>query len=110
MSESIRRRRRKRTDSTEVDLSIITPTESSPPSNVTESDSDDGSSNEPQITIDSNITSHQATIDRIRSEINEDNYHSQLNEPEYSNDTHNWSDEQDVFSSDYWHFLGVRLV
>ena len=42
----------------------------------------------------------------IGTEINENNYHSQLDEPEYSNDTHDWCDNFESASSDYWHFLG----
>lgn len=107
MSEPIRRRRRRRTDDGEVDLSRIVPARLSSPSPVTESKSDDDSSSDPQITVESNTVSHQAIIDRIRSEINEDNYHSGLNEPDYSNDTHDWGDNLELVSSDYWHFLGM---
>ena len=46
------------------------------------------------------------TIDRIRSEIQEDEYHCLLNEPDYFNDTHDWADNHESVSSDYWHFLG----
>lgn len=92
MNEPIRRRRRRRVSDSEIDLSLIARTKSSSPSPVTKTNSDDDSSNDPQIAVNYNTKSHQATIDRIRSEINEDNYHCQLNEPDYSNDTHDWGD------------------
>ena len=106
MAESIRRRRRtRRTDNSEVDISLITTTEPSSFTN-TEAKSDDAPSSESQVTVDSTTTSHQAIIDRIRSEINEDQHHCSLNEPYYSNDTHDWGDHHENISSDYWHFLG----
>ena len=107
-SDQSLRKRRRRTNNSEVDISLITPTKPSSFIN-TEAKSDDASSIESQVTINStttNTTSHQATIDRIRSEINEDQYHCSLNEADYSNDTHDWGDDHDNISSDYWHFLG----
>ena len=108
MSEPIRRRQRKRrTNSNEVDLSLIA-LPKSPPHTNTETKDDDASSGEPQMTVDFGTTSHQAIYDRIRSEINKDQYHCSLNEPDYSNDTHDWDDNYDESaSSDYWHFLGL---
>ena len=111
MNEPIKKRRRRRVgDSESLDFSLISRTDtqaksSAEPTN-TESENEHPPSNTPQANVDS-VTTHQMTIDRIQKEINEDNYHSKLNEPEYSNDTHDWSDDLDLVSSDYWHFLGM---
>ena len=62
MSEPIKRKRRTRTDSIKVELFLIAPTKSSPPPPATEVKSNDDSSNDSQITVDS-VTTHQMTID-----------------------------------------------
>ena len=54
----------------------------------------------------SSLTSKYAVIDRIRTELLEDNYHTKLVEPEYWDESHNWSDGDESVSDDYWHFLG----
>lgn len=109
MNQPIRRRRRRRLgDSSESDFSI-TPTElldTPVESTDTQSQHDDPPENTPQVNVDSNTSTHQAIIDRIRSEINEDNYHSLLSESDYSDDTHDWGEIGELVSSDYWHFLG----
>ena len=51
-------------------------------------------------------TSKLAAIDRIRTELLEDRYHEKLVEPHYWDETHNWTDEGELVSTDYWHFLG----
>ena len=45
-------------------------------------------------------------VNPIRSEILDDDYHSQLAESNYFDDTHNWSNDSSQ-SDDYWHFLGL---
>lgn len=110
MNQPIRRRRRRRVgDSDPLNFSLISGTEIQAESSTEPTDNelknDHPPSNIPQTSVDS-TTTKQMTIDRIRSEINEDNYYSQLNEPDYSNDTHDWSDNFESASSDYWHFLG----
>ena len=109
MNQPIRRQRRRRTDSEESDLDLISRTKpSTTPAEPTDTQSqhDDPPSTTPQINVDSNTSTHQAIIDRIRSEINEDNYHSLLSESDYSDDTHDWGEIGELVSSDYWHFLG----
>ena len=103
MSEPIRRRRRRRiTDSSQSDVLPSEPTATETSS--TKTSSDDSSSNIPQP-LDHEAT-HQLTIDRIRSEIQEDEYHCLFDEPDFSDDTHDWGDNEESVSSDYWHFLG----
>ena len=108
MSEPIsRRRRRRRGDNSEINSFLTTPTKPLSPPTTSEVKSDDSSSNIPQETVDSGTTSHQATIDRIRSEIQEDEYHCLFDEPDYSNDSHDWANNHESVSSDYCHFLGL---
>ena len=42
----------------------------------------------------------------IRSDLLEDDHHSDLAESYYSDDTHDWGGDSDHISNDYWHFLG----
>lgn len=105
MSEPIRRRRRRRiSDSSDRDFDLISRTKSSP-SIDTQTSEDNTPSNVPQVTIDREAT-RQMVIDRIRSEIIEDEYHCLFDEPDFSDDSHNWGDNLESTSSDYWHFLG----
>ncbi|NJO98079.1 MAG: hypothetical protein HC764_20510 [Pleurocapsa sp. CRU_1_2] len=46
-------------------------------------------------------------VSLIRSEINEDNYHSSLAEADYWDDSHTWGDDDRSASNNYWHFLGL---
>lgn len=51
----------------------------------------------------SNISSD---LDYIRAELLEDQYHSDLAESDYSDDTHDWGWDSQTLSDHYWHFLG----
>ena len=99
----IRRRRRRQGDSQEVDISSVN-IETSVPTN-TETEIDNTSSNIPQPNVE-HQTNNQNTVDRIHSEIQDEEYHSLLDEPNYSDDTHDWGNNYELVSSDYWHFLG----
>ena len=46
-------------------------------------------------------------INLIRSEILDDNYHSELAESNFSDDTHDWGEDSYLISDDYWHFVGM---
>ena len=97
-----RRRRRRRVDEEDTTVSLA-------PSTPLSSDSIepvfDRVPVEPEITT-SISTSKLAITDRIRTELLEDKYHEKLVEPEYWDESHNWTDEGELVSSDYWHFLG----
>lgn len=104
MNEQIVRRRR-RISSDPTNVSVPPATEPSPVAN--KSLDPDEVFVEPEPTT-SDSTSKLTAIDRIRTEILEDNYHSKLAEPQYWDETHNWSsDDDELTSDDYWHFLGM---
>lgn len=107
MSKEIRRLHRKKTDFT--NLSISEPPNLPNPVESTESDiqqdSDDASFLPPQI-ADSFSTATTNDINTIRAELLEDQYHSNLAESNYSDDTHDWGWDSQKLSDDYWHFLG----
>ena len=46
-------------------------------------------------------------VNLIRSEILDDNYHSELAESNFSDDTHDWGEDSHLISDDYWHFVGM---
>lgn len=78
MNEPIKKRRRRRMgDSTPLDLSFISRTETEVSSSTEPTDPESKNEhfppNTPQASVDS-VTTHQMTIDRIRSEINEDKF------------------------------------
>jgi hypothetical protein len=61
------------------------------------------------------MTTNQRKIDRILIEILEEQYHCQLDEPHYSDDTHDWSDRQGEFvrarlSDDLWLLAFFRQI
>ena len=93
MNQPIRRRRRRLGDFEPLDLIISrTETEAKSPTESTDTKSEnEHPPNTPQVSVDS-TTNKQLTIDRIRSEIQEEQYHCQLNEPHYYNDSHDWGD------------------
>ena len=100
---TIRRRRRRATDSQEIDISSQNIETLVGTNKETETD------NAPPNILQSNVehrTNNQIAVDRIRSEIQDEEHHSLLDEPNYSDDTHDWSDNYELVSSDYWHFLG----
>jgi|GEM_PF-3329144 len=108
MSRQIRRLQRKNTDLRNFPdnespdfLNLTESTEHS-----TESNSDDASSFQSQITSSSsNVGSNN--INSIRAELREDNYHSMFADSDFSDDTHDWGGDNQDISDDYWHFLGL---
>ena len=109
MSEpTLRRRRTRLTDRSEIDIPPVKPAETEAllsTSSDTQIQSDHVSSSTPQIPVEPE-TNHQTTIDRIRSSIKDEEYYYQLDEPDYSDESHNWGNDYELTSSDYWHFLG----
>ena len=109
MNEPITRRRRRRrtTDSLEIDTPSTVPTETPAlsPTNL-ESQSNDTPLNTPPVVVEPE-TNYQITVDCIRSELQDSEYYYELDEPEYSDNSHDWGDNYDLTSSDYWHFLGL---
>jgi hypothetical protein len=107
MSNEIRRLHRRKTDFTNFSSSespdLLNPTESTKSS--IQQDSDNASSLQPQITNSCSTVSTN-DINAIRAELLEDQYHSDLAESNYSNDTHDWGWDSHKLSDDYWHFLG----
>ena len=103
------RKRRRRTASTETSIaeqldlfSTVELPQSNEPSEENNETSDDAIAVQSTVTLDVNL---QDQIDLIRSEILDDNYHSQIAESKYWDDTHHWSDDPSL-SDDYQHFLG----
>ncbi len=112
MSEPIKRRRRRAANS---DPFIELPTESlSPPQNLEPTSADVPITNsEPiikekqQLAVSTLAVDKQRYIDRIRKELLEDSYHSDLVESEYWDGSHNrTSSAIEPESEDYWNFLG----
>lgn len=99
-----RRRRRRRINDEDTSVSVAAPS-----TELSRSDSIKPLPNEVSVELEANTssaTSKLAAIDRIRTELLEDCYHSQLVDPEYWDESHNWSNDGELISSDYWHFLG----
>ena len=97
MNEALtpRRRRRRRVDDEDT---IISAAPSIEPA-----------TDEVSVGVEANTpaaNSKLAIIDRIRTELLEDNYHSQFVDPEYWDESHSWTNDGELVSSDYWHFLG----
>jgi hypothetical protein len=107
MSQEIRRLHRRKTDFT--NFSSNEPPYLTNPSNLTESsiqqDFDNASSLQPQI-ADSYSTASTDDLSAIRAELLEDDYHSTLAESDYWDDSHSWSNGDELLCDDYWHFLG----
>ena len=53
-----------------------------------------------------NLGNNSNEIDSIRAELLEDDYHSKLTEPSFSDDTHDRNGKNEELSSEYWHFVG----
>ena len=127
MDQPIRRRRR-RTASSTSDLSIINDLFSDSANNssgttrrrrVANSDDLNTVPQSPQPTeeITSEVSPTQPSptpyiervdqINLIRSEILDDDYHSELAESNFSDDTHDWGEDSHLASDDYWHFVGM---
>jgi hypothetical protein len=45
-------------------------------------------------------------LDPIRTELLNDFHHQNFSESDYWDESHNWSDDEDSVSDEYWHFLG----
>lgn len=103
----VRRRRRRSTDSLEIDTLSTVPTETSMPSPAESTNKNDNTPDSiPQVAVEPE-TNYQTTIDCIRSELQDSEYYYELDEPEYSDNSHDWGDNHELTSSDYWHFLGL---
>ena len=102
----IRKRRRIRSNvenaSSTSDISQQSPVDSS--HEDVEQDFDDNQIR-PQTSI-SSTTINEQSINSIRAELLEDIYHSDFAESNYSNDTHDWGNNDYSHSEEYWHFLG----
>ncbi len=104
MSKEIRRLHRRKTDFTNFSSSE-SPNLPNSTESIIQQDSDDASSLQPRI-INSYSTASTNDINTIRAELLEDQYHSNLAESDYSDDTHDWGWDSQKLSDDYWHFLG----
>ena len=83
-----RRRRKRRVDDDSATVSVTPSIKLSP------SDSIELAPDEMSIEVEastSSANSKLAIIDRIRTELLEDRYHSQLVDPEYWDESHNWA-------------------
>jgi long-subunit fatty acid transport protein len=98
--ENIRRRRRTRATSTTEPSFYTAPLQATEPSEVNLKIAP-----EPIITDFSLSKSDWSQINQIRAEFDVEQSKSELIS-EYSDDTHNWFDDGENFSNDYWHFLG----
>jgi hypothetical protein len=98
--ENIRRRRRTRATSTTEPLPSFPPLQATEPSEVNLKIAP-----EPIITDFSLSKSDWSQINQICAEFSEEKSNSDI-DSEYSDDTHNWFDDGEEFSDDYWHFLG----
>lgn len=108
MNEPITRRRRKtrQTDSLNIDTPATVSTKTSMPSPAESTSKNDNTPDSiSQVAVEPE-TNYQITIDCIRSELQDSEYYYELDDPEYSDNSHDWSDNYDSISSDYWHFLG----
>ena len=96
-------RKRQRRVANSDDLDIVP--ESPQPRQASEEITDEISAVQPLTAPSPNIE-RVDQINLIRSEILDDDYHSQIAESNYWDDTHNWSNDSQL-SDDYWHFLGL---
>ena len=99
---TFQRRNRQRASDRDTTVSLALSTPLSSPDNV--EPIPDPAPVETEANI-SSTTSKLSAIDRIRTELLEDSYHSQLVENDNWDETHNWTDEGEFVSCDYWHFL-----
>ncbi len=95
MTDSIRRRKRKRINSEEETKPILQEEEWS-------------EEKMSEVTVGGEKKSHRiiiGEIDQIRSELMEER-NSSLIESDYWDETHSWGSDDDEASDEYWHFLG----
>ena len=101
-----RQRRRRRTadpDPTVVSDDLMSEPEPSSSQNPEPLPDKTSSESEPTTSVS---IAKLAMIDRIRTEILEDRHHCWQTEDEYWDESHNWADDGELASSEYWHFLG----
>lgn len=99
-----RKRRTANSDNIDPNSQLLPPdTESSLTEPTEEIPADDATSFQP--TPPAPNINLQDQIDLIRSEILDDEYHSQIADTNFTDNTHHWSDDSSQ-SDDYWHFLG----
>ena len=100
-----RKRRTANSDNIDPNPQLLPPdTESSLTEPTEEIPADDATSFQPTPPASPNIYL-QDQINLIRSEILDDEYHSQIADTNFTDDSHHWSDDSSQ-SDDYWHFLG----
>jgi hypothetical protein len=64
----------------------------------------------PAIAIAQDAPAIQITnddLDPIRTELLNDFHHQNFSESDYWDESHNWSDDGELASEEYWHFLGL---
>ncbi|WP_036487333.1 hypothetical protein [Myxosarcina sp. GI1] len=113
MSELIRRRQRKRADTSDPFIELSTKS-LSPPQDIEPTSADVPPTNSEPITeekrqlpVSSSAADKQRYIDRICAEIIEDNHHCDLADSEYWDGSHNRSSSySEPLSDEYCHFLG----
>lgn len=106
MSQEIRRLHRKTREFTNFSSELPElPSSTESIESSTQPDFNDAYSLQSQMT-NSHPTASTNDINSIRAEFLEDAYHSELNESDFSDDTHDWDGDSQQISSDYWHFLG----
>ena len=107
MSREIRRLHRKKAKFTNFSNGEPSEVDNLPESNQSslQENSDDARPLPSQI-ASSVATAFTNDINSIRAEFIEDTYHCELNESDFSDDTHDWGDDDQSASVDYWHFVG----
>lgn len=94
------RRRRRRQNDSESDTNYISSLTNSPQSKEEQIDDDE------KTTVTSSSPVINNNINSIRAEFQEDAYHQELSQSDFSDDTHDWGNDSNLLSADYWHFLG----
>jgi hypothetical protein len=105
MNEPIIRKRKRRRIGNSDDISLNLTTELSYPTTDAQPNSDHAPPSKPETTISPRLSDLDC-ISLIRSELLEDDYHSTLAESDYWDDSHSWSNGDELLCDDYWHFLG----
>jgi hypothetical protein len=107
MTQPRRRVRRRNTDN-DNDALIDSPTESFPTSQDFDPQPQVVSSSPPAIaTLPPPTQIVNDDLDPIRTELLNDFHHQNFSESDYWDESHNWSDDEDSVSDEYWHFLGL---
>jgi hypothetical protein len=104
-----RRRLRRRSSDNHHEVTEFFPpssTEPSAPPQDTQSQSDIVSTPQNAIATVANDDRGTLDLDPIRTELLNDFHHRDFSESEYWDESHNWSDDGEPVSDEYWHFLG----